>query len=159
MQNCWSFISCGFGSFIALLPHQVLMSSPSCTASSLSPYILQTVPQFPLSCCLHKRLEALGWHQTSRSGAVEPHVAAFPATEALLSIPYLSPAANVCRTYRNLIIFRASTSLLNWIEISQWICKWLREKRSGRQCQHISFISLGEFPKNWTQENVKFWKV
>jgi len=61
----------------------------------------------------------LGQGQANRNGAVEPHVAAFPEAEALLSIPYLSPAANISKTYRILITFRPSASLLNWIGISQ----------------------------------------
>ena len=43
-------------------PALPLGTSPSCTASSHPPYSLQTVPQFPLSCCLHERLGALQTH-------------------------------------------------------------------------------------------------
>lgn len=94
----------------------------------------------------------LGQGQASRNGTVEPHVAAFPAAEALLSVPYLSPAASVCRNYRNFIIFRVSTSLLNWVELSQWICKWVRRKRSGRQGQRVSFVSSGDLSKKSSSE-------
>lgn len=85
--------------------------------------------------------------QDSRNGPVEPHFAIFPAAETLPSTPSLPPAARVCRTYRSLVIFRASTSALFWIEISQRVCEWLRKKRSGRQGQHVGFISTGELSK------------
>lgn len=98
--------------------------------------------------------------QASRNGPVEPHVVTFPAAETLPSTPSLPPAASVRRTYRNLMIFRASTSVLFWTEISQWICEWLRKKRSADRA-NVEASSLQEScPKTCRElRSVGFWQV
>lgn len=87
-------------------------------------YSLQMIPPFSLSCCLHERLGVVQnpictywlW-PNQQKWCCRASCCSLPASEALLLISYLSRAANISRSYRNLIVFRAPISIeLDWSE-------------------------------------------
>lgn len=108
----------------------------------------------------------LGQCQASRNGTVEPHVAAFPLGKALLSISYLAPSANVCRTYRNLIIFSCSclSVELAWSKpMNLWMVNEEKAWRTGPTCKLPFFrrvVQKIELRRVWDFEKYKsIWTV
>lgn len=141
-----------------------LLPIPSCS--------LQMMPPFSLSCCLHEMLDAVQnptctywlW-PNQQKWCCRASCCSLPAAEALLLISYLSPAANISRSYRNLIIFSASISIeLDWSEPMD--LQMVKEGKGWQRiptCEHHFFSTLVqriELSKVWYFKKCKtVWTV